>query len=553
MDRLAENGREVGQGIGARVRYFLTAAARRMPQLYRLTLSPRGNAPEFVPRDPWIGDPENGKTVMSGVFRTAGQTVRQSRNPWGAIGTREPWLASMNGFGWLRDLRAVGGLEASQTAIRLVADWMDHQDPLIGSVDEVAWRADVVAARIKAILYGWNFLQVVGDNAFERRLQKSLYRQVRHLERVAAYERKGLSCLHTLGGLVIAQACLPGLRQKLDMTLAELDIATADVVLPDGGIRDRNPESALRVLMTLVEVRSALREAQHEMPHGLQASIDRIVPMVRYLRHGDGGLCLFNGSAESSPAFIDAVLVEADTRSRPPRRAPHLGIERMAIGKTTVFVDVAAPPPKGFDRQAHAGSLSFEMSSGKERVVVNCGALEGDDGGWDRALRGTAAHSTLMIDDTNVTELLASGGVGKRKPVVTADRDEDDGMIWLTTTCDGYGPSLGMQHIRRLYLGEEGSDFRGEDVLQCADEHEFAIRFHLHPKVQVSLLHNKTSALIRLPSGAGWRFRASGGEMSLEDSVYVGSGEMKRAQQIVLAGKCKPYETTVKWAFRKER
>ena len=40
----------------------------------------------------------------------------------------------------------------------------------------------------------------------------------------------------------------------------------------------------------------------------------------------------------------------------------------------------------------------------------------------------------------------------------------------------------------------------------------------------------------KLGSGAGMRFVAAGGEIALEDSVYLGGGELRRAQQIVVTG-----------------
>ena len=38
------------------------------------------------------------------------------------------------------------------------------------------------------------------------------------------------------------------------------------------------------------------------------------------------------------------------------------------------------------------------------------------------------------------------------------------------------------------------------------------------------MVRGGTDVLLRLPSGSGWRFRADGGAISLERSVYVGDG-----------------------------
>jgi uncharacterized heparinase superfamily protein len=64
----------------------------------------------------------------------------------------------------------------------------------------------------------------------------------------------------------------------------------------------------------------------------------------------------------------------------------------------------------------------------------------------------------------------------------------------------------------------------------------FALRFHLHPGVKASLVQEGQAVLLRLPSGAGWRFRAEGANVAVEESIYVGGGDMKRTNQIVISG-----------------
>jgi uncharacterized heparinase superfamily protein len=133
------------------------------------------------------------------------------------------------------------------------------------------------------------------------------------------------------------------------------------------------------------------------------------------------------------------------------------------------------------------------------------------------------------------------------------ERNEADGAVWVEMSHDGYAKPFGLIHHRRLYMSEEGADLRGEDRLEGPEGHTFTLRFHLHPKVQVSLLANHAAALLRTPSGVGWRLRAQGADMSLTDSIYLGSGrETKRTQQLLLTGVTGPDGATVKWAMQRE-
>jgi uncharacterized heparinase superfamily protein len=118
---------------------------------------------------------------------------------------------------------------------------------------------------------------------------------------------------------------------------------------------------------------------------------------------------------------------------------------------------------------------------------------------------------------------------------------------------DGYQATFDLIHRRRLFLSAGGDDLRGEDRLVGRGQRRFAIRFHLHPDASASLAQNGRTVLLRLGSGAGWRLRATGATVSLGDSVYLGRrGEVRRTQQIVVAGDKREEEAVVKWAIARE-
>jgi uncharacterized heparinase superfamily protein len=70
--------------------------------------------------------------------------------------------------------------------------------------------------------------------------------------------------------------------------------------------------------------------------------------------------------------------------------------------------------------------------------------------------------------------------------------------------------------------------------------------------VQASLAQDGGAALLRLPSGMLWRLRAAGAELSLGESVYLGSGEARKTQQVVLSGAIGAEGAAVRWALRRE-
>jgi uncharacterized heparinase superfamily protein len=312
----------------------------------------------------------------------------------------------------------------------------------------------------------------------------------------------------------------------------------------------------LSVLRDCIDLRAALLAAGKEVPSDLNLRIEGLAAMLRLLLHGDGGLALFNGSSEGEDLQIGLVLQRAASGKGPLQSAPASGFHRLQAGRSLVLVDTGRPPPPGYDRLAHAGTLSFEMSVGRERLIVNCGAQSlGGAAEWAGALRSTAAHSTVTLGDTNSSELYAAGGCGPRRADVTCRRDEDEGSIWLEASHDGYQALFGVTHHRRLYLSASGDDLRGEDRFLGGAEgagQAFAARFHLHPGVRAMAAQDGRSVFLRLPKGGGWRLRSAGATLSLEPSIYLGQpGQLRRSQQIVLSGTLEGAETTIKWALQR--
>lgn len=516
--------------------------------VYHLSLW--GRAPSSLAirlEEPWPGIGTRGAALLAGEFSFAGEIVRGTAPPWTADG-RSEWLAGLHGFGWLADLAAAGGEAAWRTMREWTSDWLARCD----GWDAVAWRADVMGDRLVAWIE--HFDEIIGrseDAAFRRRLLASVARQTRHLGRVALRETGGVKRLAALRGLIVANAAL-GNDRRLDRALAKFEREMEAQILPDGGHVSRNPAAQLAALRYLIDARAALWAQQIEVPPALQSAIDRTAPMLRFFRHGDGKLALFNGANEDEIEVVDLVLARAEAKGRPPASAPHVGFQRLQAGRSLVLADTGLLPKPGLDGDAHAGTLSFEMSYGRERLIVNCGAYHGPSTDWRNVARATAAHSTLIVADTNSSEIRADGSLGRQPTNVPCERAEDSGSQWLAATHDGYLPLFGLIHARQLFLGADGEDLRGEDRVTGRAGQGFTIRFHLHPQVQASLTQEGNAVLLRLPSGIGWRLRAQGAVMSLAEGIYLGSGEVRKSQQVMLDGHVGTAGATVKWALRRE-
>ena len=222
--------------------------------------------------------------------------------------------------------------------------------------------------------------------------------------------------------------------------------------------------------------------------------------------------------------------------------------------------DCAPPPASRALSGGCASTLAFEFSDGAHRLIVNCGgAGEGSALPAELALglRTTAAHSTLTLGDRNSTAVHEDGMLGKGVSQVELSRDETGGTTKVEASHDGYVRRFGFLHQRTLVLKSDGTELEGEDSLVPQGRRRragtaYAVRFHLHPSVEVTSTADGQGAILRIRGGSAWRFRCRGGRLAIEDSLWVdGSGRPQGSQQLVVAGETPAEGVTIAWALKR--
>ena len=523
---------------------WLRDVRRRIARLPSLRMARVPDAPALPVRDSWPGDPVRGANLLKGELELGGSVAMLRLGGFASVGGSDLLRSYAHGFAWLRNLRALGTDAARIRARALVQEWITAH-----ALPSLAQRPDVAGARIAAWLGHYDFFAASADDGFRQRLMGKLVSDARSLAAALPTEEMDARALTALKGLIAAAVALPEHAAFLTRALRVLPQELARQVLPDGCHCERSPAQMLGALQDLTEIRALLQAAQAQPPPALGAAIERMALALRALRHGDGGLALFNGTKEETGALVDLVLAQAGRAGRAPTALPDGGFHRLQAGRSVLIVDCGVPAAARIDRFAHAGTLAFELSVGRDRMIVNVGAAPAAGAEWRDAARATAAHSTLVIADTSSSELRPDG-LGRRPEVVEVSRQEANGAHWLEVSHDGYRRPFGAIHRRRLYVSESGEDIRGEDAVEAAEPQPFTVRFHLHPDVDASVQQDGDAVLLRLPTGSGWRLRADGARLTLEESIYLGGPQPRRTEQVVLTG-YQDGAQQVKWAITK--
>ncbi len=537
----------------------------------RATMSRPATAFLSQPEPRTIGSFARGRQLCAGNFLFAGQLVQAEGKSIGQITPPDrAFAAELHGFAWLDDLAAVGDGPARKTAQAWIAEWIARY----GAGRGPGWTADLAGRRlIRWISHA--FLIMRGQEAEPTdAFMLSLAQQSHFLGRRWQAARPGLPRIEALTGLIYAGLSLEGMRDYVGPANAALARECDATISPDGLLASRNPEDLLDIFTLLTWAEMALSEAEVPPSPALQGAIERIAPILRSLRHADGGLARFHGGGRGLEGRLDAALAASGIKAAAPGGMA-MGYTRLNAGRTTIITDTAPPPLGAVAGDAHASTLAFEITSGRRPLIVNCGSGKSFGPEWRRAGRATPSHSTLVLAGDSSARLGPSGPtedwlVSGPRDVPVQTRRASDGLR-LEAAHDGYVSRFGLTHARSIDMTFDGRGVAGEDMLLALDDSDqrrfdaaldattldgirFDIRFHLHPDVDATLDMGGNAVSLALRSGEIWVFRSEGrGEMRLDPSVYLEKTRLRprATKQIVLSGRAIEYATRIRWSLAK--
>ncbi|MGD9544706.1 MAG: heparinase II/III family protein [Methylocystis sp.] len=538
---------------GAAAPYHLMKSMAIAPP-ERLRIAP----PEIRTSDSTVAD-----QIYAGYFSFEGKTVQaRDVSPFLVTPPSEAWRRSLTGFSWLRHMQASDKKAALATARALVADFLSA--PKLPA-DDPAMEPAVVARRLLSFLSQAPMLLDGAEADFYDAFMLALARNARLLWRALAGDgARGADRAFCVLALAEFAVCADTGRRIAPYVSRALSAELDRQILIDGGHVSRNPQVAVDLLLDLLPLRQVIAARGLQTPPAVLRAIDRMMPMLRMLQHGDGSLALFNGMGATALDRLASALAHEDTRGAPPVNAPYAGYQRMEAGDAVVLVDAGGPPPFEFSLSAHAGCLSFEYSLGVERVVVNCGAPSAPHLDARELARATAAHSTLVIDDRSSARIAPQSAARRRAGRVLAgprntdvERRRLDGETTLVLSHDGYARDFGLVHERELTLAADGGALQGVDRLiaaegagRHAEAHDFAVRFHIHPRVRVAAGADGAVELT-LANGATLIFESLGPTPEIEDSIFFAApGGARKCAQIVLRGTAVA-GVEIAWSFRR--
>lgn len=560
--RLVRSGGSGGLSLADRIAERLQRLAWRTP-LHNMRLKGRHPLKLIaVAEDPFFGDPECGNALLDGMVMFRGEERSIAGLDFAKADWSKPFGEYLQSFAWLRDLSSVTvRVTAAPIAEAITAKWLDaHAD----KVSEPAWRADLWGRRILFWTAHAPLILSANDLVYRSTVLHALARGARHLDRAADRVPLGVPRIAAWCGVLAAGLMIPGGDPRRSFGETGLKRALEGSVFDDGGSVGRSPAGQLDAIQLLTMLCESYSARRLEPPAFVQAMLAKMVTALLGVCHGDKGLASYQGSGPIPGEVIAQHIEATGVRTRPLKQAREWGYQRLSHGGTVLIMDAAPPPLSRLVQGGCASTLAFELSDGKHRIVVNCGGSGMADASVPAALteglRTTAAHSTLVLADSNSTAIHSDGTLGRGVVEVELARHESENGSRVEASHDGYARRFGFLHRRLIALAGDGRDIRGEDMLIPADKRRkkgmtpFAVRFHLHPSVEISPTADGLAAILRTPEGHLWQFRAKGGALAIEDSLWIdGAGKPQGSQQLVITAESPPGGQNISWLFHRAK
>jgi len=486
----------------------------------------RSPAPSLRPASGVWQAPAHRAATMSGAreFSFLNEAGSLTREDWEETTRSKLWLYNLHYFD---DLNAVGAPARDAWHIALMDDWMQRH-PVGGT----GWEPYPCSLRI----VNWIKRHLDGRPLSSEQCD-SIAAQVRWLSQRLEWHLLGNHLFVNAKALIFAGIFFDGPESDrwLSKGLAIVADELHEQVLPDGGNFERSPmyhAIFLEDLLDLLNVASSFPgRLNAEVEEDWRSTAGQMAAWLRAACHPDGEISLFNdaalGVAPPPQELLDyATRLGIDTPAlawpRPDKPVltalPDSGYLRADLPDAVALLDVAPVGPDYLPGHAHADTLSFELSVFGDRVVVNGGTSRYGLGQERLRERGTAAHSTVIVDGQDSSEVWGGFRVARRARPVGLRVDTAVNEVVVSCAHDGYKRLPGQPEHHREWrwrtAGLTVSD-RVTGPFSLAQA-----RYHFHPTVQVRPEGDQTLRLM-LPHGGQLRLRVTQGALRLETSSYA--------------------------------
>ena len=408
------------------------------------------------------------------------------------------WRYNLHYFDYLFPDRDLNPLAAG----RLMHSWLDCNSP--GTPD--AWDPFPISLRLVNWVKFFSFFDTSWIK--KEKILQSAYLQALWLERHLEYHLLANHLLKNAKALIFAGLFFKGedaerwLKKGTDIYAKQLD----EQILPDGGHFERSPMYHSMILEDCLDLLNVCQDHTdqkvHEFAQQLKIISHRMGEFLLGMIHPDGDIALFNDAAfgievlpEDLKTYYEQLTGEKlNTPGSTMWAFPETGYFIMAPQEgNRMIIDCGSIGPDYQPGHSHCDTLSFELSLKGQRVIVDSGCFQYEDGPIRQYNRGNAGHNTVTIDGENQSEVWAAHRCARRAYPLYARLEKGlNNELLFGGAHDGYKRLSGrpIHHRKIVWLDNV---FKIEDRIEGHGHHDLETRLHINPKLDLEFKDEKVT------------------------------------------------------------
>ncbi len=412
------------------------------------------------------------------------------------------------------------------------------------------WSEDLSSRRFINLLYNYEYINSSSTLSDKKKLDLIIFF---HMQRVLYdYKTKKTSDITSFDLLAFLLCSLilnQNNQNKINFVIFMLELQIDKL----GMHKSYNVLEHSKFINNLNEIKNIFLFFNIKNIDSLDKLILKTTSVLNQYFHDDGSFPLFNGTNNIYTKIIKDTL-NKDTYLK-KRNFSNIsnGIAFYNDKNKKIFFDVVQPTKDKISSNLSAGTLSFELSGFGEKIITNCGASE-NSGKNPEYLRYSAAHSTIVLQNTNISEIKEGNPHIKFPQSVSFRNENNDQQEIFEGSHNGYLNKFNKIIKRKLTINKTEAKLIGEDSLITFKENKsrliYHIRFHLADEMTYNFTNNKKNLILKTRLNNIWLFK-SDLELIIENSIIVDNNITKPTKQIVIKGIASEKKIIKKWSIEK--
>ncbi len=438
-----------------------------------------------------------------------------------------------NTFDWLISSKNIGGESSLYFAKKQIKLWIKEHYSKIS----IFWNNEYCGKRLINLIYSYDFYSITSNDIEKKNFKKLIYIHFIinkiYIKNLSAENLSIENCKADLLMLLI-------FKRKINKTTEILKKQINYHVDPNGFHKSYNPINQAKYINNLIEIKNILLFFKVEQVPLIDFQIINMTAVLNNLFHKDNSLALFNGAHN----FFNKEVIKISKQKKDLKTKQLFIIKNGLVvyndKEKKLFFDAVKPSNEFINKNLHSGTLSFEFSAKKEKIITNCGSFCKFYAEKPSYLRFSAAHSTIILNNTNISELDTNKSYIRIPRKIDYEYTQDSNSLIIACSHDGYKENYKKIVKRKLIISKMENFLIGQDTIAPIKLNSkkilYNIRFHLMPHCQTQLTNSKKKVIIKTKNLNTWVFE-SNNILSIEESVYIDEDDkIKQNKQIVLSG-----------------